>query len=59
MREGSATAQLVRTSPRPDGSLYITATLCMRSGEEVSGRVLIAALDALEASLIGEPNEAA
>ena len=34
-----------------DGSLYVNATLGMANGEEVSGRVLIEALDALHARL--------
>jgi hypothetical protein len=36
---------------KPDGSLYVTATLCLASGKELTRRVLIAALDAKEAGL--------
>ena len=35
----------------PDGSLYVTATLRMSNGNELTGRVLITWLDALEAQL--------
>ncbi len=31
---------------RPEGSLYVTATLCMGNGEEITGRCLSAALRA-------------
>jgi hypothetical protein len=44
-----------------DGSLYIPATLCLGNGSEITGRCLIAALDALEAKLddLGSPPLAA
>jgi hypothetical protein len=49
IRSIDASAVLHVYRAEPDGSLYINATLCLRSGEDVSGRVLIAALDALDA----------